>query len=130
MPIWSGGETVWFVRGDSNFTKGSTDIRLMGEVNQPGTFSFQAGKNVLDYITLAGGLKSSANVEKIYIYRPVDNKQVVANFSLLEPQNFQLAAGDTLLISSERTDSTEKKFQMGANIAAMLSALGVIILAL
>jgi protein involved in polysaccharide export with SLBB domain len=130
MPKWAGGETLWFVRGDSNFTKGSADIRLMGEVNQPGTFSFQSGKNVLDYITLAGGLKTSANVEKVYIYRPVDNRQAVANFSILEPQDFQLAPGDTLLITSERTENIERKVQMGANIAAILSAIGIILIAL
>ncbi len=130
MPKWAGGENIWFVSGDSNFSKGSADIRLMGEVNQPGTFSFQSGKSVLDYITFAGGLKSSANIEKIYIYRPVNNKQVVLDFSLLKPQNFQLAAGDTLLITNDRQDSTERRFQMGANLAAILSALGVLLIAL
>ena len=130
MPKWAGGETIWFVRGDSNFAKGSADVRLMGEVNQPGTFSFQSGKNVLDYITLAGGLKTSANVEKIYIYRPVDNKQVVEHFSLLDPQDFSLAPGDTLLVTSERAESVERKFQMGANLAAILSAIGIILIAL
>ena len=133
MPKWAGGETVWFVKGNSNFTKGSADIRLMGEINQPGTFSFQSGKNVLDYITLAGGLKTSANVEKIYIYRPIEGKsekQAVAMFSLLDPQDFKLLPGDTLLVTSERTDSSERKFQMGANLAAILSAIGVILIAL
>ena len=105
----------------------------MGEINQPGTFSFQSGKNVLDYITLAGGLKTSANVEKIYIYRPIEGKsekQAVAMFSLLDPQDFKLLPGDTLLVTSERTDSSERKFQMGANLAAILSAIGVILIAL
>lgn len=130
MPRWAGGETIWFVRGDSNFTKGSADIRLMGEINQPGTFSFQSGKSVLDYITLAGGLKTSANIEKIFIYRPTDTQQAVAHFSLLIPQDFQLSPGDTILITSDHADEAERKFQMGANLAAILSALGVLLIAL
>jgi protein involved in polysaccharide export with SLBB domain len=130
MPKWFGGETIWFVRGDTQFKNVSADIRLMGEINQPGAYSFQNGKTVLDYLTMAGGLKTSANLERIYIYRPDGKTHKVAQFTLLEPQSFSLAPGDLLLIPSDRVDSTERKIQMGANLAAILSAIGVILLAL
>lgn len=129
-PVWIGGETVWFVRGEPQFLRGSSDIRLLGEVGQPGAYTYQNGKSFLDYLSLAGGPRPMANLERIYLYRQGQIADGPAEFSLLKPLDFQLAPGDTLLIVSERQDMTERRFQMGANIAAILSAIGILLIAL
>jgi protein involved in polysaccharide export with SLBB domain len=129
-PAWVGGEAIWLLRGESLAHAGTGNVRLLGEVNQPGSFAFQDGKTILDYLSLAGGPKSGANLERVYLYRPSAENAGPVELSLLEPIKLPIGPGDTLLFSSERASTLERRFQLGANLAAILSAIGVILIAL
>lgn len=129
LPIWNGGETIWLIHGEPKAVAGALNIRILGEVKQPGNYSYQEGQLFIDYLSQAGGPLSTADLEKIYIYRPSASGMGPGAFSALEPQTFRLAPGDTIIIASSLPNRDERRFQMGANLAAIISAIGVLIIA-
>ena len=50
--------------------KKSNLVKINGEVNTPGNYQYFKGKNLRDYIELAGGLSNAADRNKIYIEYP------------------------------------------------------------
>lgn len=83
----------------------SRKVFITGEVNKPGAYALGGQLNVLQLLTLAGGLKEYADEDKIAIMRTVDDKQVRFLFNYKDvvrgrhiEQNIQLEPGDTVIV--------------------------------
>ncbi len=84
---------------------GSHRIYVIGRVNKPGDFPAGRFIDVLQILTMAGGLTPFANENRIQIIRREGGKQTIIPFSFGEvrrgikmEQNIILQAGDTVLV--------------------------------
>lgn len=80
-------------------------IFVNGKVKQPGKFVLGRYMDVVQAITLAGGLDTFADQDKIKVIRRQNGKQVVHNFNYAEfkkgrnlGQNIILQSGDTIVV--------------------------------
>jgi len=85
-------------------------VSVYGEVLRPGTFDYQRGFRITDYIALAGGPKGSANLRKVRVVRFQTEKPVATTINLdniikkgLTEENFELKSGDWLYVSKKFT---------------------------
>lgn len=85
-------------------------IHVFGDVENPGSFVFQSGKSVLDYIKLAGGKKESAS-DKVILYHPNGESEIFkSNNNLLSllgnNDNHLIFPGSLIFIPREFNLST------------------------
>lgn len=80
-------------------------IYITGKVNKPGVFPINLGTNVMQAISMAGGLSTFADGKKIIILRNEDNKIIKLEFNYSEvekgknlEQNIILKRGDVIVI--------------------------------
>jgi len=80
-------------------------IYVIGKVNRPGRFALNTNINVLQALTMAGGLNAFAKRNKIKIFRKEKNKTVILPFEYDEvtegknlEQNIGLERGDIIVI--------------------------------
>ena len=83
----------------------SNKIYVIGKVNRPGEFIATHYMDVLQALTLAGGLTPYADSDEIRIIRRTDNKRMVFEFDYDEVvsgenmnMNIILKAGDTIVV--------------------------------
>ena len=102
--------------GDS--ADGRTAIKVFGEVNAPGSFSFKANSDLVDIIMRAGGVTRYASVEQIRVIS--DNTPKLFNLktyldsgdiSLLPP----LTPGTTIFVPKQ-----EEEIKAGANVVYIM----------
>ncbi|WP_329351466.1 SLBB domain-containing protein [Vibrio natriegens] len=102
--------------GDS--ADGRTAIKVFGEVNAPGSFSFKANSDLVDIIMRAGGVTRYASVEQIRVIS--DNTPKLFNLktyldsgdiSLLPP----LTQGTTIFVPKQ-----EEEIKAGANVVYIM----------
>ncbi|MBR9787036.1 MAG: sugar ABC transporter substrate-binding protein [Vibrionaceae bacterium] len=102
--------------GDS--ADGRTAIKVFGEVNAPGSFSFKANTDLVDIIMRAGGVTRYASVEQIRVIS--DNTPKLFNLktyldsgdiSLLPP----LTPGTTIFVPKQ-----EEEIKAGANVVYIM----------
>lgn len=67
---------------------------IQGEINSPGSYSYEEGLTVRKAIALAGGLTERASKKKIYLTRASDKSQQEIKVSMDE----KVASGDVILI--------------------------------
>lgn len=85
---------------DSLFVpKRPNSISVAGEVLYASTIGFEPSREVQDYIQLAGGLKSSADRDKIFIIMPNGKSQLVKKN--LFSSNNALLPGSTIVVSRD-----------------------------
>jgi len=78
-------------------------VKITGEVKRPGIYELRGGERVLDAINLAGGVRSSAYLGNIELYRYDRNRRrILITLDLSEPDasasNVELVDGDELRI--------------------------------
>lgn len=76
------------------FVKAFKPFFIQGEVNSPGSYSYEVGLTVSKAISLAGGLTERASRKKIYITRASDKTQQEIKVTMDQA----VAAGDVILI--------------------------------
>lgn len=64
-------------------------VDIKGSVNNPGVYSLEKGKRVVDVINIAGGLKNDANTKLLNLSREVADEMVIVVYSNSELQNYQ-----------------------------------------
>lgn len=76
-PFLQGGDRVIlpFTQAGANGDNSMRQVIVMGEVNEPGSFIFQPGLKVIDYVALAGGPTTYSSLGSILVLR--DDGQVV-----------------------------------------------------
>jgi protein involved in polysaccharide export with SLBB domain len=86
--------------GDELFIpKRPNSISVVGEVLSASTSGFDPSKDVFDYINVAGGLKDSADTDKIFIILP-DGRSSLVKKSLFSSKNL-LIPGSTIVVSRD-----------------------------
>jgi len=118
----------------ANFT-----ITVLGEVNNPGTFTIQDEKvSLTEALGLAGDLTIFGNRKNVLLTREVDGRKKFAIFDLtsakvLASQNYYLAQNDVLYIepNQSRVNSSRTNPNNGVIISAVstLATIAAIILA-
>jgi polysaccharide export outer membrane protein len=80
-------------------------VYVIGKVNRPGRFTLTANIDVLQALTMAGGLNAFAKRNKIKIFRKEKNKTNIIKFSYDDvtegkslEQNIQLKRGDVIVV--------------------------------
>jgi len=121
---WRGGEILSF---QSNLTSDEDEwpmIRVLGEVSEPGSYQFTEKSDYFSYILKAGGLTSSADIDRIYIVRGPPFQREAVQVSLEDLSKYgRPNPNDTLLLMRDRTSLTERRFSMAASFASILSTL-------
>ncbi len=102
-------------------------ISVFGEVTRPGSVEYQRGLRVTDYIALAGGPTSRANLKKVKVVRFEDQKAVALTVNVddmlkkgAQDRNFELKSGDWIYI--------HKRFNIEWGIVINTLALAVSVL--
>jgi polysaccharide biosynthesis/export protein len=80
-------------------------IYVIGKVNQPGRFPLNTNVNVLQALSMAGGLNAFAKKDKIRVFREIEGKTRILSFEYdnvaegrnLE-QNIRLERGDVVVV--------------------------------
>lgn len=123
---WHGGEILSFQSNISPDDKEFPMVRVMGEVSDPGSFQIENGKDFFTYVLKAGGVKSTANIDNVYLIRGGQFQRKVFVASLDEIADFGLPQpNDTLLLFQDRPSQLERRLQMAASIASILSAITI-----
>lgn len=131
-PKWYGGEKVFFIQaatalGEDN----SASVQLLGDVRNPGAMAFKDGSNLYHYITKAGGTTQTSDLDRVQVVRQTPQGPVVAEGSAKEiAQHIKLEAGDTVFMGSGIPNTTDRNVTLGSMIASILSAIGILIIAL
>ncbi len=81
----------------------SKKIFVFGEVQKPGTFTFEDGMSVIQAVTLAGGFTKTAAQNGASVTRIVDGQEMkirvsVQDIALGKEPNFQLNPGDIVFV--------------------------------
>jgi protein involved in polysaccharide export with SLBB domain len=96
-----------------------SSVKVVGEVNNPGTFQNFSGATVLDMILMAGGPTEDADLEKVKYVSPSRKKSIEFNFDLdkylSSDQYYNLPAvkaGDVIAVP-RRDDTNYWKLAVG-----------------
>ncbi len=81
----------------------SKKVFVFGEVNKPGTFQYEDGMSIIQAITLAGGMKKTANRNSVGVTRLVkgQEKRIVNDIEEIwkgKAANFLLKPGDIIFV--------------------------------
>jgi protein involved in polysaccharide export with SLBB domain len=135
IPRWQGGELLFVQRkseiASSLLSSSHPVIQVLGEVKTPGDLSFRRDADFLFYLAKAGGPTSVANLGKIEVVRWQDGKRKSTLYDWEESRELvRLDAGDLIIVHANQQTPLERAIQSGAGIGAMLSAIGILIIAL
>lgn len=106
-------------------------IQMLGEVKTPGEVPFRSEEDFLYYVTKAGGPSSVADLSKIEVIRTIAGKRRSTFYNWEDSHQLaKLEPSDIVVIHSNQPTPFEKALQSGAAIGAVLSAIGILIIAL
>lgn len=89
---------------------GSSDVKVIGEVKEPGNYQIFSGSNVLDALYMAGGPTEKAGLNRIRLISPMkeQSREIKVNVeSLLKAQSIDnipdVKPGDIIYVPTKRT---------------------------
>ena len=133
FPPWQGGDIVFFQHGTDNGDEGlpsSTTITILGAVNHPGEVYYGPKRDFFAYLSLAGGQAPHADMGKIEIVRKVNGQPTSIKFdSQLVSQIPAFKSGDVLIVGKDAPTFIEKTLQLLTNVATILSAVAIMVVA-
>jgi polysaccharide export outer membrane protein len=97
-------------------------ISVFGEVTRPGTVDYQRGLRLTDYLALAGGVTSEADIKKVKLVRFINDRPLIDTINVDEilnrgevEKNYELKSGDWIFVS--------KKFKINWGILLQITSL-------
>jgi polysaccharide biosynthesis/export protein len=131
VPKWQGGESVSLIREPGrDDSQGSTQrsfVKVLGQVENPGEFPFESGKDFYHYLIKSGGPSEKADLTNIAIIRAGRSSNTSKRFNLEDEENTpQISAGDTILLNASNPSSLEKTSRVWSGFAAVVSAIGAL----
>lgn len=134
-PKWRGGELVFFQRGSNSSTDSSVNsqspVTVLGAVNKPGEISYKATKDIFYYLSQAGGQGNFADMSEIDIVRKYEGKNYTTTFDSREVGKIPLLLpGDVVIVGKERPTAFEKAVSTAGSLAAIVSAVAILIFVL
>lgn len=117
----------------SIFLKDSAGSRVTidGEVAKAGLYPVTASATLLDVIAMAGGFRDIADQNKVYVFRNVGERELVANYSVAEIRSGKLAnpriyGGDVVMVFTSQNRVAINNLKEALGMAANASRLAVI----
>jgi polysaccharide export outer membrane protein len=106
-------------------------VTIDGEVTKAGLYPVTANATLLDVIAMAGGFRSIADQNKVYVFRDVGNRKLVANYSVAEIRSGRLAnphiyGGDVVMVFTSQSRVAMNNLKEALGIAVNASRLAVI----
>lgn len=132
---WHGGEVIFFQKESANADPNSLEVgnqvQVLGELKRPGEFGHRAGADVYFYMAEAGGPTRDTDFDKVQIYRGLPGKRVMMEFELEDPTKVPaVRPGDILVFHSDKPTRFQKNVTTAANIASVITAIALLIIAL
>ena len=92
------------LNGDSlHVLKKTGSVRVLGEVNSRGYYSYKKGDSIKDYLRRAGGFSSFADPKDIFITYPNGNSQTLSGF--ISPKVLE---GSTITVNSRKISGSPR----------------------
>lgn len=106
-------------------------VTIDGEVTKAGLYPVTANATLLDVIAMAGGFRDIADQNKVYVFRTVGNRKLVANYSVAEVRsgrlpNPRIYGGDVVMVFTSQSRVAVNNLKEALGIAANASRLAVI----
>ena len=132
-PTWQGGETLFF-QSDNSLSDGKgagrSAVSILGQVKNPSEYSVESQGNFYTYLVKAGGPTDRADLSNVTLLRAENGQEYGLNFSAMDFKKIPpIRGGDTLIVNADNPTVTEKQTRIAANIANIISAIGIIIIA-
>ena len=102
-----------------------------GEVAKAGLYPVTANATLLDVIAMAGGFRSIADQNKVYVFREIGGRKLVANYSVAEIRSGRLGnpriyGGDVVMVFTSQSRVAMNNLKEALGMAANASRLAVI----
>jgi len=132
MPIWQGGETLFFLSEGSDTIAAERDyIHVLGEVLSPGAYPFSSRMDVLSYLTDAGGPTDRADLSRMTLLSRNQDGLMQSRIDFDDVSSLPtIQPGDTLIVHSSNPTELERGSGVAASLAAVLSSIGLIAIGL
>jgi len=106
-------------------------VTVDGEVARAGLYPVTANTSLLDAIALAGGLRDIADQRKVYVFREVGGRKLVANYSIEDVRSGRLAnpriyGGDVVMVFTNENRVALNNLKEALGLATSASRLAVI----
>lgn len=134
LPVLQGG-TIFFVQRKNEVSAALASashpiVQVYGEVKTPGELAYRSNADFLYYLTRAGGPTSVADLGKIEVIRWVDGKRKSEVYNWNESHELaSLQPQDLVILHSNQPTLVERTLQSAAGLAAILSAIGILVIA-
>jgi protein involved in polysaccharide export with SLBB domain len=92
--------------------KDDRSIRIMGQVNNPGYYAFQAGQSVNEYLKRANGMTIAADKERTFIIK-------AGSRSWYKPDNTTIESGDIIFVDRIPLQDARSGLQNQINIETL-----------
>ena len=111
------------------FLKDSAGQRVTvdGEVAKAGLFPVSANTTLLDAIALAGGFRELADQKKVYVFRPVGDQKLVANYDVAgirngRAENPPIYGGDVVVVFTSQSRVAMNNLKEALGLSARVAA--------
>jgi protein involved in polysaccharide export with SLBB domain len=128
VPLWSGGERLFFQKerpvGAAGTAGGEMPrtVQLLGEVRNPGEFTYHRDADAYYYLGKAGGPTPASNLDRVELIRTSDDgkreRLTLGPVSRLG----SLQSGDLLIVHPERQTGFERFLQTTSLVTGILTA--------
>ncbi len=130
-PRWRGGEVIWFLKSSAAAGTANDTLEILGQVQNPGSKVFRRGDDLFAYLARAGGPGPSADLDRIQVARmTADGRKVVSGRAEEIASHLVLEPGDVIIVGSGQSSRWDRGVQLTSALASILSAIGILILAL
>jgi len=110
----------------------NSTVTVVGEIRRPGTHSYQAGLDLIDYLSLSAGASARADEDELYVVRADGSVfRPVKSWILFAGSHASVAPGDTIVVPIDAgytdrlsmwRDVTQVVFNSTAGLATILAA--------
>lgn len=126
------GDTFFFQAdkpaGDNIQIMKLPEVEIIGEVENPGKYTFKQDSDLYAYLSEAGGPKAGAYLSQIKIIRGPENEKKIETIDLLEEgKKPVIKPGDIILVPFDKPTKLERNVTVGAGLATILSAIILIL---
>lgn len=101
-----------------------SNITLEGAVRRPGLYPNFGAMSLLQAVAVGGGLDPTANEKRIFVFRQVDGKRMIAGFDLStirkgEEPDPEIYRGDIIVVQGSRMKETWAQTLQGVQVFGM-----------
>jgi polysaccharide export outer membrane protein len=107
-------------------------VTIDGEVSKAGIIPVSSTATLLDVIAQAGGFRAIADDTKVYVYRDIDGRKLVANFNVKairqgRARNPRIYGGDVIVVFQSSSKVAIQNLKEALGVATSASRLAVVV---